>query len=228
MTHEEMKLVAEAHELLLNHADDSCYCEEDEEDECTIENPNCKGRQAERSRWLLGRALKPPTDGLHVERLTNPPERIYWEEWQKECDYTCSQGTFLELLIHNPHNDGKYLKPVSHRDAAVATTVAQWLGTNCGRCFIERCERRIKEERAAYQFIVDDAWQHSVNKACVPLREDIPVLDEAAAMITGRFKSKAKPDYVPLEELLKTALHKAYQLGKKDANAKLAELIKET
>jgi len=44
-----------------------------------------------------------------------------------------------------------YVPLVSQRDATVAATVIQWLGTNCGGAFIQDVENRIKQERALRQ-----------------------------------------------------------------------------
>ena len=43
--------------------------------------------------------------------------------------------------------------PVSQHDMTIATTVIQWLGTNCGRCFIEQAEAEIKKRSACSQQI---------------------------------------------------------------------------
>lgn len=65
--------------------------------------------------------------GFSANRLDvlqdNPREVAFAKEWQKEQ----SQGNLLENLIPN----------VTQRDAQVAATVIQWLGSNIGMSFME-------------------------------------------------------------------------------------------
>ena len=39
------------------------------------------------------------------------------------------------------------IERISQRDASVAATVVQWLGTSCGLSFLVECERLSKQER---------------------------------------------------------------------------------
>lgn len=69
------------------------------------------------------------------------PERIYAARWKVQMRQSISSGgTFLEHLLCD--DDGRP-QPVSLRDAVVAASVIQWLGTPCGLGFIRGCERRI-------------------------------------------------------------------------------------
>ncbi len=98
--------------------------------------------------------------GAHPDRLSHDcgyPERIFAERWAEENKrspginggYGC-----LELLMaSNIRNMGTIfqepIEQISQRDALVAATVIQWLGTNCGACFLHECEQDILKERKA-------------------------------------------------------------------------------
>ncbi len=84
--------------------------------------------------------------------IWNPAEKVYAERWEKENirvpGLNGGRG-YLELLLNEcPYTDHGLYRPVSEitqRDAYVAATVIQWLGTNIGRCLIEECKRKAKE-----------------------------------------------------------------------------------
>ena len=91
----------------------------------------------------------PPHNSLQQARLNRMPERVYAEEWKKDNErkpWLNSGFTSLELILCP---SGKYWcpPPVSERDAEVAASVIQWLGTNCGFHFMLRCEAKIKENQ---------------------------------------------------------------------------------
>ena len=70
-------------------------------------------------------------EGLHTHRLrTNYLERVMSEHWADLCE-----DGHLEYLLSL---DNKW-RPVSERDAVIAATVIQWLGTSVGQNFLERC-----------------------------------------------------------------------------------------
>lgn len=90
--------------------------------------------------------------GLHERRLKpeadNPREVAWFEAWKKEhaCHDTmyqlmtvpCEKGTpgsweafgFIGGIYHRP------LAETTDRDRQVASTVLQWLGSNCGMCVV--------------------------------------------------------------------------------------------
>ncbi|MHC4617246.1 MAG: hypothetical protein ACYTEQ_05785 [Planctomycetota bacterium] len=87
--------------------------------------------------------------GARADRQkTRIEERIYAEEWnrlqQHRAGVNGGRG-ILELIL--AEGDWHFDPNMSERDAFVAATVAQWLGTNCGLHFLARCEQRIREER---------------------------------------------------------------------------------
>ena len=70
------------------------------------------------------------------ERMSNDSERIYVENWVRRQKIQLT----LDHILGGP--DGKAMRPTD-RDSIVAASVIQWLGTNCGRGFIDECEREI-------------------------------------------------------------------------------------
>lgn len=134
----------------------SSYKEEGKPCDCTA----CCIKEAKRK--LLAIWL-PTVRSLHPNRL-NYAELIYYEAWVKE--NTRERGLnhgygLLELILRTPEQVKEDAKRfgnsicggvtpgfVSQRDMDVATAVVQWFGTNCGRCFIENCEKEAKKRQA--------------------------------------------------------------------------------
>ena len=91
--------------------------------------------------------------------IWNPGEIVYAEEWEKaNRDYK-----HLMYLLNQSGNDFFYSN-ISQRDAFVAATVIQWLGTNIGQGFIEKCQKKIEEEESKYKV---------AQKASIRLRKGI-------------------------------------------------------
>ena len=71
-------------------------------------------------------------------------EEVYASEWarQNAIEPWLNHGQcLLELILSRP---GKTWGDLTQRDAQVAASVVQWLGTNCGLGFIKECERKIE------------------------------------------------------------------------------------
>jgi len=116
---------------------------------------------------------------LHPKRLCADSERIYAEQWAKENErqpWLNGGYTLLENVLC-PEGQKRPAR-VSTRDAQVAATVIQWLGTNCGRCFVNMAERKIEEARA-----VREEWGPVLNMNAEPRPEHL----EFAAMVSARF-----------------------------------------
>ena len=82
--------------------------------------------------------------GLRASRLENGGpsglrERACSSAWQKE-----QESNLLAHLLGTGDTRGV----VSRRDAEVAATVIQWLGTNVGQAFLSRVEADIEDEKA--------------------------------------------------------------------------------
>lgn len=75
-------------------------------------------------------------------------ERLYAREWRKECKKKAwlnnGHGLLQDLFIFdNTFQKGvfgrkEYIHKLTKMERVIVATVIQWLGTNCGRCFIEK------------------------------------------------------------------------------------------
>lgn len=83
--------------------------------------------------------------GLNAHRLTDDGlstdrEKAFAEQWQAE-----QEQHLLAYLLGENNQRGL----VSDRDAAVAATVIQWLGSNVGNGFLERVRTTIAARKTA-------------------------------------------------------------------------------
>ena len=150
---DKQKAMVEDALALLAQADGEHYCDNKE---CSIDTPCCETMYNRAARKLRA-IIDPPMVSIHPNRLTNAPERIYFDQWKKlneQHGHVNGSHTALELILCPPEKQatdfmGNCDAPrPSHRDAEVATSIIQWLGTNCGRAFVDGCERQIEKERA--------------------------------------------------------------------------------
>lgn len=84
--------------------------------------------------------------GYFEERCDhNPREKAFRDHWLKENEpcpgVNAGWGILQDLFINHdrtkPIYRPKYLEKMQPRDRAIVATVIQWLGTNCGWCFLE-------------------------------------------------------------------------------------------
>lgn len=75
------------------------------------------------------------------------PEAFYHAAWRRENDSKRTSRPLLQgiLVPDDDRKKGWEAVAVSRRDAMVAATVIQWLGTNVGRGFVLGVEREIEE-----------------------------------------------------------------------------------
>jgi len=154
MEAEDVTNLIEAHDWIAGLASRDCDCYLDAS-HSRVDNP-CDVCQARKAMEALGRVIDPRPRTIHPERLTNPAEAVYFELWSeanKRSRNINGGYTLIEhLLCPSSQRDSftKRAKPndVSQHDMTIATTVIQWLGTNVGRCFIERAEAEIKNRNA--------------------------------------------------------------------------------
>ena len=80
--------------------------------------------------------------GLRADRLRREPdEKRFADEWRK-------QNSFDPPLLAQMLGDG--LRPstdVTQRDAEVAATVIQWLGSHVGSHFVDECRKLPRARR---------------------------------------------------------------------------------
>lgn len=83
-------------------------------------------------------------EGLNTHRFKdNPLEQIFAREWAKQ-----QQGHVLAYLLTFQRNEPDY-NNVSDRDATVAATVIQWLGSPVGQAFLRDVSKTIKKEKTS-------------------------------------------------------------------------------
>lgn len=96
---------------------------------------------------------------FHEARLQHSPsERIYLEHWRalnKRSPGVNHGFTYIEHILCPA---GLWPGPVSRRDAAVAASVVQWLGTNCGMAFLMEAERAVNQQRIADGHALRTVW----------------------------------------------------------------------
>lgn len=150
------RLPVQAIDWLNGISTQSCDC--DLHGESRIDNP-CGVCQARRAQQLIDDVLLPKHEVLWPERMKNLAERIFVDAWRKRSPGLNGGYGTLELILQQEAEAMKskggfgclsmgYVPHVSQRDATVAASIIQWLGTNCGGSFLANCEAEIKKQRA--------------------------------------------------------------------------------
>ncbi len=86
--------------------------------------------------------------------IWNPEEVVYADEWEKVNQNqpgTNGRLGYLEMLLNQFDDSHIGVSSISQRDAFVAATIIQWLGTNIGQCFIEQCEQKIRGTKPEFE-----------------------------------------------------------------------------
>lgn len=147
---EQKKRLIEALHHLECISNDEDHCDDRE---CTIDTPKCEIMSAQAAVREINFVLDPPMESLHPERLTCPRERIFVEEWIRENtrgEGMANNNRLLEHILSTKKRRGlggpePVLDYVTQREAHVATSVIQWLGTNCGQSFLHEVRRKIDQ-----------------------------------------------------------------------------------
>jgi hypothetical protein len=147
--------LVDAHDKLCDFVDTGHYCTDGD---CTREDPKCDHMHAIVGIVKLREALMPRHVGAHASRVrSGDAERVYAEEWAREnAPESGRNGGHMTLELLPDETPDVSSSPlfsrvppmISQRDAFVAATVIQWLGTNVGGSFVRMCEARIEKERA--------------------------------------------------------------------------------
>jgi hypothetical protein len=94
----------------------------------------------------------PLYNSVRRTKFESPPwvnrEREFLREWRRENNQMTSRGRSALASILS-ENSNEHAADLTQRDATVAATVIQWLGTNCGQSFLYEVDRRIKARKAA-------------------------------------------------------------------------------
>ena len=78
-------------------------------------------------------------EGLNAQRLKREPtEQAYAEAWAERAPTTLGY-----LLCGQDRTKHDY----SQRDAEVAATIIQWLGSHVGECFLAEVQNKIRQQR---------------------------------------------------------------------------------
>lgn len=143
--------------------------------------------------------------GIHAFRLDpkqkNPRERIFARKWEKE-----NERNLLHHLMFVSDETGKskLAYALNARDAKIAATVIQWLGTNIGFSFIRECldemgfDLELKPKVLECCAIMQDQIDHRCDKCekgqCpdqVVIREDgeyrMPIRDGGNSFLVVNF-----------------------------------------
>ena len=132
-------------------ADQDCYDSPAWKEDC-----DCAPCVAKRTIEKVNRVRLPVVRSLRPERL-NYAEKVFFDAWVKINTRDSGRGYGLLETILGHVKGQVHPAYVSQRDMDVATTVVQWLGTNCGRSFIWACEKEWKDrhdERADWERVV--------------------------------------------------------------------------
>lgn len=113
------------------------------------------------------------------------PERVYTAHWKR-----LNRGHGFLHLILSP--DCQTYAAVSARDAAVAATIVQWLGTNVGGSFVFECEKAIARSRDMDHARRDRQLDDERQRRAEAERQADRLAREAAERQRGRF-------YVPVD-----------------------------
>lgn len=79
----------------------------------------------------------------HRLNIHNMEEMIFADEWKKKC----KNYNLLPYLLSNSMYEAYMVESISQRDAFVAATIVQWLGTNVGSGFLQTVYERILKEK---------------------------------------------------------------------------------
>ena len=197
-----------AEDMLSYATDCDHYCEDPK---CTVENPQCRDRHAEAALVEIRRLLEPPHISFQPKRMSNDAERIYAERWKKENERRPAINSGFTALEHILLPDGQRVPGrVTQRDAVVAASVIQWLGTNCGHCFVMQCEKEIEEARVRHS-----RWKGVEHSRAYPEAKDEHSTE--AEQIVGKLWSVLPPENEPLRaamaKLIAAALQAAQERG---------------
>lgn len=81
--------------------------------------------------------------GKSTHRLSsNPLEQAYHDAWIEENKGDLCRGVGILQWLLGESNKPAY--DMTERDALVAATVIQWLGSPVGKCFVEKVQQSVK------------------------------------------------------------------------------------
>lgn len=206
-----LELLEEVADVMDDELDDYCTCDE--------KTPASLGHKCRacRNRDLIARLRRitePEHRTINPDRLGSVSEAVYFRRWVMQqagqAGVNGGRGLLENILsptrIERPGSwigsPPPYVPPVSQRDAEVAATLIQWLGTSCGRGFVWECEREIAsatEERRQFERV------HSVRARArwAGQKDDVlPAILNLAENVANTILPPDKPQYRPLVDLI--------------------------
>lgn len=142
------------------------------------------------SEVLTRELLEPRHESRQMDRLRHGrEEQIFLEQWQRinhrRTGWASGGVSLLELLLRPSGQD--IPERATGRDAMVAATVIQWLGTNVGSGFLQCCLEAGKESRslrsswglayAGYHYFPDPEQEEERHRIAREITE--PIRDES-------------------------------------------------
>jgi hypothetical protein len=205
-----------AEDMLRYATDVDHYCEDPK---CTVQTPQCRDRHAEAALDEIRRLLEPPHISLQPKRMSNDAERIYAERWKKENERQPAINSGFTALEHILLPDGQRVpERVTQRDAVVAASVIQWLGTSCGHCFVLQCEKEVEAAR-----VLHSKWKGIEHRREYPEAKDEHTVE--AEQIVGKLWSVLPPEAEKLRaamaKLVAAALQAAVEKGARQAQERV-------
>ena len=79
----------------------------------------------------------------HGRTKHNDREKVFADKWQEENQLDSCTSPMLSALMNKKDKKETRFRPITQRDAEVAATVIQWLGSVVGQCFLNECEAEI-------------------------------------------------------------------------------------
>lgn len=121
-------------------------------------------------------------------------ERVYVARWLRENRRQFSWNRGFSLLEWILCPDGRDVPlPVSRRDARVATSIIQWLGTNCGRNFIAEAERKIAALEEVQSLRRTDEWKRKREaERQAQMQRDVGIVEAARERRAVRARDRAE------------------------------------
>lgn len=88
--------------------------------------------------------------GISFDRVEhNIREKAFYDQWMKDNEpklyLNYGHGVLQDLFIKSKSLfgfDREWLLEINNRDRLIAATVIQWLGSNCGMCFLSEALKR--------------------------------------------------------------------------------------
>lgn len=131
---------------------------------------------------------------------TDGPERIFYQRW--------IERNRRERILHHilRGEEGDWMEPTD-RDSIVAASVVQWLGTNCGRGFINGCEREIgwTDSMVYRPFTKDASVEERARAILAPLR-DQPGYGAAVVMLAATLQKEKDSATAEIERVTNNAV----------------------